>query len=150
MQKSYMKTPVGNLEIMADEIGICEINFTNNFINLDTKNTHIKKCIKELNEYFSGNLREFSVNLHIVATQFQRSVYEALLCIKYGKTATYGDIAKMINLPKSYRAVGNANSKNKIPIIIPCHRIVSQNSIGGYSGGIEIKKFLLDLESKFN
>lgn len=150
MQKVYMHTPIGNLEILADDIGICEINFKKDFLNLEVKNHHLKKCIKELEDYFSGNLKEFSVNLHIRGSDFEMSVYNALLSLKYGTTATYSDIAELINHPKAQRAVGNANAKNKIPIIIPCHRIVRKNSIGGYSGGLEIKKFLLNLENKFS
>lgn len=150
MQKAYIKSPIGNLEILADDIGIVAINFTQDFRKCDVKNRHIQKCIKELDAYFCGNLKEFSVDIHIDGSDFQKRVYKALLNVKYGQNATYSDIATMINLPKSYRAVGNANSKNKIPIIIPCHRIVCKNSIGGYSGGVSIKKFLLNLENKFS
>ncbi|HEG1569568.1 TPA: MGMT family protein [Campylobacter jejuni] len=82
----------------------------------------------------------------LTRTDFESKVYKALMEIPYGKIATYKDIAEKINHPKAFRAVGNANSKNQIPIFIPCHRVIASNGIGGYNGGLEIKRFLLENE----
>ncbi|MDU5325693.1 methylated-DNA--[protein]-cysteine S-methyltransferase [Campylobacter ureolyticus] len=146
MQKVYFKAGFINLEIYGDENGISEIKFVNFYKNLSTNDENLKLCIDELNRYFKGDLVNFSVKLNIIGTEFEKNVYNALLKIPYGEVRTYKEIAKSINHPKAYRAVGNANSKNKIPIIVPCHRVVSNSGIGGNTGGINIKKNLLKIE----
>lgn len=100
-----------------------------------------------LREYFNGALKVFDLPLDVIGTPFQKQVWQALTEIPYGKTVTYKDIAVKINRPKAVRAVGMANNKNKIPIIIPCHRVIGSNgSLVGYGGGLHIKKKLLSLE----
>ena len=146
MQKVYFRAGFINLEIYGDENGISEIKFVNFYKNLSTNDENLKLCIDELSRYFKGDLKSFSVKLNITGTKFEKNVYNALLKIPYGEVRTYKEIAKSINHPKAYRAVGNANSKNKIPIIIPCHRVVSNSGIGGYTGGINIKKNLLKIK----
>lgn len=102
---------------------------------------------QQLDEYFVGERREFSLVLDADGTEFQRSVWRALRGIPYGATASYGDIAKRIRNPKAVRAVGLANGRNPISIIIPCHRVIgADGSLTGYGGGIERKRFLLALE----
>ncbi len=102
---------------------------------------------QQLDEYFGGERREFSLVLDADGTKFQRSVWRALCGIPYGATASYGDIAKRIRNPKAVRAVGLANGRNPISIIIPCHRVIgADGSLTGYGGGIERKRFLLALE----
>ena len=105
-----------------------------------------KQTEKEIKAYLSGKLKKFSVKLDIISTPFQTKVLKEVARIPYGKTKTYGQIAKLINNPKAFRAVGTANAKNKIPIIIPCHRVVATNGLGGYGGGLNLKKKLLNLE----
>ena len=146
MQKVYFKAGFINLEIYGDNNGISEIKFVNFYKNLSTNDENLKLCIDELNRYFKGDLKNFSVKLNITGTKFEKNVYNALLKIPYGEVRTYKEIAKSINHPRAYRAVGNANSKNKIPIIVPCHRVVSNSGIGGYTGGIDIKTSLLKIE----
>ncbi|MDK8323551.1 MAG: methylated-DNA--[protein]-cysteine S-methyltransferase [Campylobacter ureolyticus] len=146
MQKVYFRAGFINLEIYGDNNGISEIKFVNFYKNLSTNDENLKLCIDELNRYFKGDLKSFSVKLNITGTKFEKDVYSALLKIPYGEVRTYKEIAESINHPKAYRAVGNANSKNKIPIIVPCHRVVSNSGIGGYTGGINIKKNLLKIE----
>ena len=146
MQKVYFKAGFINLEIYGDENGISEIKFVDFYKNLLTNDENLKLCIDELNRYFKGDLKSFSVKLNITGTKFEKDVYSALLKIPYGEVRTYKEIAESINHPKAYRAVGNANSKNKIPIIVPCHRVVSNSGIGGYTGGISIKTSLLKIE----
>lgn len=108
----------------------------------------IKKCHKELMEYFNKKRKTFTVNLDINGTEYQKQVYNELLKIPYGEVKTYKDIAFSINNPKSVRAVGNANNKNKIAIIIPCHRVIgANNKLIGYAGGLTLKEELLKLEN---
>jgi methylated-DNA-[protein]-cysteine S-methyltransferase len=101
----------------------------------------------QLEEYFNGARRTFRVKLaDAAATPFQRDVWNALSDIPYGQVRTYGDIARATNRPRAMRAVGNANHANPWPVIVPCHRVVGASGIGGYGGGEEVKRFLLDLE----
>ena len=103
----------------------------------------------ELIRYFEGELKNFSVKCHITGTAFQTKVLNELKTIPYGKTMSYSDVADRIGHPKAYRAVGSANGKNRLPIIFPCHRVISNNGeLGGFSGGLSIKKKLLELELK--
>ena len=103
---------------------------------------------RELDVYFSGRLKKFSVPLDLTGTDFQLKAWNALAKIPYGRTFSYSDQAKLLGSESAVRAVGSANGKNPICIIIPCHRVIAKDgSLGGYSGGLEIKKFLLELES---
>lgn len=103
----------------------------------------------ELIRYFEGELKNFSVKCHITGTAFQTKVLNELKTIPYGKTMSYSDVADRIGHPKAYRAVGSANGKNRLPIIFPCHRVISNNGeLGGFSGGLSIKRKLLELEKK--
>ena len=107
----------------------------------------IEKARHQLNEYFKNQRREFDIPLLFVGTDFQKKVWNELLKIPYGKTISYGDLAKRIGMPKSVRAVANANAVNALSIIVPCHRIIgSDGSLTGYGGGLERKRFLLELE----
>jgi methylated-DNA-[protein]-cysteine S-methyltransferase len=106
---------------------------------------------QKLDEYFEGKRKSFDIPLLMVGTDFQKSVWEALLKIPYGQTSTYKTQAKMIDNEKAVRAVANANGVNAISIIIPCHRIIgSDGSLTGYAGGLELKQRLLDIEYKHN
>ena len=103
---------------------------------------------EDLKAYFEEKLREFSIPLRLFGTDFQKSVWNALQTIPYGETISYGELAKKIEKPGAMRAVGNANGKNPIPIIIPCHRVIqADGSIGGFFGGLDIKRKLLELEN---
>ncbi|MCH8313834.1 MAG: methylated-DNA--[protein]-cysteine S-methyltransferase [Nitrospinae bacterium] len=104
--------------------------------------------VKQLNLYFSGDLKNFNCKLDLSrGTSFQQKVWQQLTAIPYGKTQSYRMLAKAIGQPKAFRAVGNANGKNPLPLIIPCHRVIRENGdMGGYTGGLHLKRFLLDLE----
>jgi methylated-DNA-[protein]-cysteine S-methyltransferase len=109
----------------------------------------LEKTKKQVDEYLSGNRKEFDMPLLMVGTDFQRRVWEALMKVPYGVTSTYGQIAEDIGRPKAVRAVGNANSANPISIIVPCHRIIgSSGELVGYGGGLSVKKRLLKLEQR--
>lgn len=102
---------------------------------------------KQLGEYFAGKRKEFHVTLaHVAATPFQREVWEALGDIPYGEVCTYAQVAFAIGNPRAMRAIGNANHANPWPIIVPCHRVVARHGIGGYGGGTDVKRYLLELE----
>ncbi len=96
--------------------------------------------------YFLGKLQIFKTPLKLEGSVFEKKVYKALLEIPYGKTQTYKQIAQKIGYKNAFRAVGNANSKNKLPIFVPCHRVIASKGLGGYSEGLEFKRFLLRLE----
>ena len=142
-------------------IGACEDKITDLFFEYEMENVKknknyiiketplIKKAASQLFEYLNGKRNEFDLPLLKDGTNFQISVWNELLKIPYGETRSYKDIAVAINNEKAVRAVGMANNRNKISIFIPCHRVIGSNKkLVGYGGGLEIKKFLLNLESK--
>lgn len=109
----------------------------------------LDRTINQLDEYFKGNRREFNIPLQFVGTEFQKKVWQALLAIPYGKTVSYGEIARWIGMPKAVRAVANANGANSMSILAPCHRVIgSDHSLTGYGGGLAVKEYLLKLESQ--
>ena len=102
----------------------------------------------QLDQYFAGERHEFEVQLDLAGRGFERSVWEALLDIPYGETASYGEIARRIGAPSAARAVGLANGRNPVAVIVPCHRVIgADGSLTGYGGGLERKRFLLELEA---
>ena len=106
-----------------------------------------RNAINQLKKYLKGELRHFNCKLDFEGTPFQKKVWSALTKIPYGQTRSYQDIAKSIGHPKAFRAVGNANGQNSIPLIVPCHRVIESNGgLGGFGHGIKVKKRLLDLE----
>ena len=101
----------------------------------------------ELEEYFTGKRREFTFPLDLRGTDFQRACWRALLAIPYGETRTYADIARAVGKPNAFRAVGMANNRNPVAIVVPCHRVIaSDGTLCGYGGGLEVKRKLLELE----
>jgi len=101
---------------------------------------------KQLTAYLDGRLRKFTLKLDVHASPFHKKVLKRVTRIPYGKTMTYGEIARAIGHPKAYRAVGTANAQNNLPLVIPCHRVVASSGLGGYGGGLQMKKKLLRLE----
>ena len=113
----------------------------------DAGDALLHETSRQLRDYFAGGLREFQLPLAPVGTAFQQRVWRELLNVKYGETRSYGDIARLIGAPAAVRAVGTANGRNPIPIVIPCHRIIGANGkLTGFGGGLPLKKFLLNLE----
>ena len=161
-----VKTPIGHIVFGSTEKGLCLLDFKyrksfprilkrineyyGDSVTYGTSQ-FIELAEDELVKYLHGDLKVFTVSLDIRGSPFQLEVWNALLQIKYGKTASYLDIAKKIGKSTAVRAVANANGQNSIAIIIPCHRIIgSDGSLTGYGGGINIKKKLLLLESEKN
>ena len=105
-----------------------------------------EKLIRQLEEYFDGKRLSFDVDVELSGTDFQKSVWQEMIKIPYGETRTYQEIAINIGRPRTYRAVGNACNKNKLPVVIPCHRVVGSHGLGGYAFGLDMKKELLELE----
>lgn len=107
----------------------------------------LQPYVQQLKEYFAGERREFSFPLDLRGTDFQVACWRALLAIPYGETRTYGDIARAVGRPQGFRAVGMANNRNPVAIVVPCHRVIaSDGTLCGYGGGLEIKRQLLELE----
>jgi methylated-DNA-[protein]-cysteine S-methyltransferase len=107
----------------------------------------VAKAARQLDEYFAGTRRTFSLDFELDGTEFQRRVWLALAEIPYGETVSYGELARAVGHPNAYRAVGSANGANPLAIILPCHRVIaSDGSLGGYGGGLPTKQRLLDLE----
>jgi len=150
----YYDYPIGEVGIAEDGGAISHVIFRgDNKKNLKdfavAETPLIKKTAAQLTEYFAGKRTEFDLPLVPSGTEFQRSAWQALLTIPYGKTRSYGEIAAQIGNPKACRAVGMANNRNPIAIIIPCHRVIGSNgSLVGYGGGLDVKRFLLDLENR--
>ena len=145
-------SPVGKLRLVASEKGLVAIDVRNNAKQeVTAKNPSAQAVLiqtkKQLEQYFAGKRKTFDVALDLVGTEFQVQAWRALCRIPFGKTISYGQQAANIKKPKAFRAVGSANGKNPIPIIVPCHRVVaSDGSLGGYSLGLRMKKQLLALE----
>src|ERR1051325_477277 len=145
---SYFNSAVGPLRISADEAGITEVHFSSDQgCGENGDHPFLRECKLQLEKYFSGKLQEFTVPLHPSGTEFQLKVWKALLDIPYGKTISYLDLAVTVGDKNSNRAVGSANGKNPIAIIIPCHRVIGHNGkLTGYGGGLWRKEWLLEHE----
>ena len=159
-----MATPLGPMVAGAIADGICLLEFADKSMPeiqfarlkkvfhaqlLPGMSDHLSMLSRELDLYFQGRLREFKVHLILAGTEFQKKVWRALQTIPYGQTRSYKQQATLIGQPKAVRAVGRANGSNRISIIIPCHRVIGENSqLIGYGGGLWRKRFLIDLEQK--
>ncbi len=146
-----VSSPVGKLTLVASERGLVAIDVRHRTKQATAQNAAaqavLMKTKKQLEQYFAGKRTSFDVALDLIGTDFQKQAWRALCRIPYGKTISYGQQASNIKKPKAFRAVGSANGKNPIPIIVPCHRVVAgDGSLGGYSLGLKMKKQLLALE----
>jgi methylated-DNA-[protein]-cysteine S-methyltransferase len=150
-----LDTPVGTLHLLADDFALYRISFSAAKIHLPevawAPNDHPLLCrVKtRINEYFQDKRTGFDLPLNPQGTTFQQEVWACIQEIPYGETGTYGEIATALGNVNKARAVGGAANKNPLPIVIPCHRVIgSTGSLTGFAGGLEIKKYLLDLEQK--
>ena len=142
------RSEIGPLEVVGTHRGILTITFVEDEFEADLNlPACIKECLRQLDEYFKKKRRKFSVPLLLDGTAFQKTVWRQLQKIPFGQTASYGDVARAIGRPQAFRAVGNANNKNRIPLIIPCHRVIgSDGKMVGFGSGIWRKEWLLDHE----
>jgi methylated-DNA-[protein]-cysteine S-methyltransferase len=158
MAHSYkvIGSPVGELKLVACDEGLAAILWGNDnpkrvrlgALSEDPDNPILLETERQLGEYFAGKLKAFTVPLDFKGTEFQKSVWKALLTIPFGETRSYGEIARQIGKPTAFRAVGAANGKNPISIIAPCHRVIGSNgALTGFAGGLAAKERLLGIES---
>ena len=151
MKSQTYQSPVGKLLIRSDEESIIEVSFAGEESSqgeADDCNV-LRRCVAELEMYFAGELKEFTVPLKLAGTDFRKKCWEALRTIPYGETISYKELASKVGNPKACRAVGGANHHNPIVVIVPCHRVIgSGGSLTGFGGGLDKKQFLLELEKK--
>lgn len=161
-----LESPIGSLLIASTEKGLCFIEFGSGESALMSLTVWCrkqqlgdpvrddrgnKKYVTQLNQYFTGKRKTFDFSLDLYGTPFQKAVWTALTRIPYGETRSYKDIALAVGAAKAVRAIGGANNRNPIPIVVPCHRVIGSNgSLVGYGGGLSIKEQLLTLEGYLN
>jgi len=155
MYYDYLDSPIGRLLLVCDDAGLRHIAFEKNRhpTPLDPQwqlaRERFGQVREQLDAYFAGALQTFDVPLAPRGTPFQQQVWSALRDIPYGATTSYGDIARRLGEASACRAVGAANGRNPLPIIVPCHRVIgADGSLTGFGGGLPVKRFLLDLEQR--
>lgn len=148
MDVAFYKSPFGVLKIYSSDTALHKIQLVKERNDFECSAFNYK-VLEQLEEYFEGKRRSFNIPFVIDnATEFQRCVYDELLGVRFGRTKTYKELAESVKNPKACRAVGTALSKNPIPIIVPCHRIINSNGkIGQFALGSDVKKFLLEFEA---
>ena len=148
----YIDTPVGWLKVITGKVALTAISFENERgISSDIVPEILQKTVFQLQEYFAGKRQEFDLVLSPEGTEFQKNVWDLVSRVPFGEKASYLDIARLSGSEKNTRAVGLANGKNPIPIVIPCHRIIGSNGkLTGYAGGLERKRWLLRHEQKYS
>lgn len=145
MEQAVIYSPLGPLTLFAEDGALTALVY-GNYGNYDDTPL-FRETRRQLEEYFAGRRQTFSLPLKTVGSVFQKQVWEQLCQIPYGTVISYRELAARVGNPGGYQAVGQANSRNPFPILIPCHRVITINgTIGGYSGGVERKRFLLKLE----
>jgi methylated-DNA-[protein]-cysteine S-methyltransferase len=149
MQQAYIKTPLGTALIEGNENGISKIHVLDADVPVsEVIAAELKQAVMQLEEYFNGNLSEFTFALNPQGTDFQKKVWKALAEIPFGKTTSYQALSILLGDVKAIRAVASANGKNPLWIVVPCHRVIgSDGSLTGYAGGLWRKKWLLEHET---
>ena len=146
----FYKSPIGYVVLNVTEAGVSEINFSDEPVRAVLgDNSIVGICVAQLDEYFKGERKVFSVPLDLRGTEFRMKVWRALLRIPYGETSTYGRVAAAVGSSKAVRAVGGANHNNPVSIIVPCHRVIgSDGGLTGYGSGLHRKRWLLEHETR--
>ncbi len=150
-----LSTPIGNLMLVTDALGLREVWFETGRHKQEPQPhwqhepEKLAFARKQLEQYFAGERQHFDLPMHPIGTPFQVTVWHALSKIPYGATISYGELARRIEQPQAVRAVGAANGRNPLPIVLPCHRVIgSDGSLTGFGGGLPTKRFLLALEDR--
>ena len=147
-----METAGYTLAVTASDAGIRGIDLHGTAVPEGEErpsNRYLRQAVAQLRAYFAGELREFDLPLDMLGTEFQKRVWDELRHIPYGETRSYSHVAQTIGAPKAVRAVGAANGRNPVPIVVPCHRVIGAGgSLTGFGGGLPMKRFLLDLEAR--
>lgn len=151
MNYQMLDTPIGRLRLLSTGSHLAAIEFAHQHTAAEgetcTTDPVLERCAKQLQEYFAGQRKSFDLPLAPRGTDFQRTVWHALSAIPWGAVRSYADIARAIDKPKAVRAVGAANGRNPLPIVVPCHRVIgSDGSLTGFAGGLDMKRKLLQLE----
>ena len=149
LETAYIDTPLGMMRIVGNNEGVAFIDFLKEKEVVPKEGVPLSliDAANEMNEYFNGKRKEFTIRSIAKGTAFQEKVWSELLKIRYGETASYADIANRIGNPKAVRAVANANARNPLSIVVPCHRIIGSNGkLTGYAGGLWRKEWLLSKE----
>jgi methylated-DNA-[protein]-cysteine S-methyltransferase len=148
LSRVVVTSPVGPWAVEGDADGITKIYLPYEHARATSGPVPkvVARAARQLAEYFAGSRKRFDVPLHDAGTSFQQDVWHALTDIPYGQVRSYGEIAASVGRPQAYRAVGNANGKNPWPVVVPCHRVVASDGLGGYGGGLDVKRYLLALE----
>lgn len=147
----FYRSPAGVLLLKSDGLFISEIAFSESDLQENTPCSLLLECRQQLEDYFCGKTFSFDLPLNPVGTEFQKKVWDELLKIPHGQTITYSELAVRLGDPKLVRAVGTANGKNPLAIVIPCHRVIGAgNKLTGYAGGLDRKLWLLEHEMKYN
>lgn len=147
LEEVYIQSPVGIIQITGNEKGICSITYPDEGIQSERVPDCLLECVQQLEEYFAGTRKQFTVLINPDGTDFQLKVWSQLLTIPYAKTISYLDLALLTGSKYNTRAVGNANGKNKLNIIVPCHRVIgASGKLTGYGGGLWRKEWLLKHE----
>ena len=151
METCIIKSPLGFTKITGDEEGISALSILNSEETItDIIPVELEDCVHQLNEYFEGKRTQFDLQLNPEGTDFQKKVWNLLQTIPYGKTMSYLQLSQQLGDVKAIRAVANANGRNPIWIVIPCHRVIGSNgNLTGYAGGLQRKQWLLEHESPY-
>lgn len=149
--QTRIKTPTGTLYLTASSMGLAGLGWSPMKGAKGAKDGEevriLEKAKEQLEQYFAGQRQDFDLPLDLEGTEFQKKVWKALQTIPFGKTISYAQLAKKVGSPKAFRAVGGANGRNPVAIVVPCHRVIAANgAIGGFSGGLDKKEVLLALE----
>lgn len=145
MYQMNLASPLGPITLIGTKDALVEVRYGK--AGKDSPNPFLRNAAKKLSEYFKGKNTQLSIKIEMTGTAFDQKVLHAMQKIPYGKTMSYSALAKTIGKPTAFRAVANACGRNILPIVIPCHRVVGKNTLGGYNGGIERKTYLLELET---
>lgn len=152
LKTTTIETPLGPMQAASDDKQLHYLNFVDSIEDLEAMpgpTEPLRSIAKELDLYFSGKLKRFETPLFFQGTPFQKRVWAELLTIPYAQTCSYADVAAAIGKPKACRAVGSANGRNRLALIIPCHRVINASGkSGGYGGGMERKEWLLQHEQR--
>ena len=151
MEICIIKSPLGFTKIIGDEAGVSSVTILNSEEKItDIIPIQLEDCVIQLNEYFEGSRKQFDLKLNPEGSDFQKKVWKQLEQIPFGKSISYLELSKQLGDVKAIRAIANANGKNPLWIVVPCHRVIgSDGSLTGYAGGLQRKKWLLDHENPY-
>ena len=150
LYKHIYNSPIGRIGLLKEDGHLISVSLTDPLlrgIKAKGDNQNFKNIISQFEEYFYEGRKVFDIPFKILPTSFRSKVYQEMQKISYGKSVTYSELADKIGHPKAFRAVGTACGKNPLPLIIPCHRVKAKSGLGGFTGGLDIKRFLLNLET---